>query len=103
MNKLTLALVVALTFACGPSRYSPHYGAGYRLSIERQTAMPGAGEKPQAIAGLDPQDAAIIAHTYRTNLGREVTTSTESSPLLFIAPHPQRIDYASDSSQGRTP
>jgi hypothetical protein len=84
----SLALLLAATsLACGGSaRMTRSHGRAYHEAVARQTANPaGAPQKPAR--GLDSQEAAIVANSYRKGLTPK-GTSAEEQPLLLLAQPP---------------
>jgi hypothetical protein len=63
---LTLVLAGA---ACDRTNLTSTHGRAYRQAFAVQTVNPDRQTDPKAVHGLDSQEAAIIANTYRKGLG----------------------------------
>lgn len=63
------------------------YGRAYHLAFAGQVANPKTLETPKsAKTGLDSQEAAIVAKTYRAGLAGKGTGTPENQPMLLMSP-----------------
>jgi hypothetical protein len=82
-----LVLAGLLLWGCaGRAHMTPQYGHAYRQTLERQTVHPDAGERTARPSGLDTQEAAIIAQSYRSSLARKGQPVPQEAALLHVAP-----------------
>jgi hypothetical protein len=84
-----LAAIIAAALASCSSRatITETHGRSFRAAFDRQVANRAAKSKPPA--GLDSQEAAIVAESYRGSLapkGREV----QEEPILVVTPQKQQ-------------
>lgn len=82
--KRALALIAFATASCGRAHLEPGYGASYHAQFAAQRERPGVVKK--AAAGLDPQEASIIATSYRKSLTPKDERDMKESPILVLAP-----------------
>jgi hypothetical protein len=76
---------------CDRTTMGQKHGRAYHEAFARQAVDPTAGERPRnprAFQGLDSQEAAIVAKTYRVGLapkegGGDYNTN---APMLLMAP-----------------
>ena len=54
--------------ACDRTHMSASYGQSVRRAFKAQVIDPAAGERPGNTQGLDPEEAAIVAKSYRESL-----------------------------------
>jgi hypothetical protein len=72
--------------ACSRARLTPTHGRAFREAFAQQDANPGRkGNK--SLNGLDSQEAAIIAGSYRKGLAPKVDTGSSGSQLLMVSPN----------------
>jgi hypothetical protein len=95
---LGLALLAATAATgCDRSKMTASHGRAYREAFARQVANPGAGERKgqdKVVQGLDSQEAAIVAKTYRKNLAPKEDENSRGQ-LLYTTPRsgqPERND-----------
>lgn len=85
MTRWIFVATALATAACGPR---PHlidgHGTSYRAAFAAQ-APPRADGPAQASVGLDSQEAAIVAHTYRAGLAPKDERPKEQ-PVLVVTP-----------------
>lgn len=89
--KLAVALAaLALGLGCGRAHLEPSHGRSYReqFAVQRDRA-PGAKAPRPAPAGLDAQEASIIASTYRSGLAPKDARQVKEEPILVVAPPSQ--------------
>ena len=93
-----LALCAALgAAACDRAHLTASHGRANREAFSRQVANPNAATKPaaangHAVQGLDSQEAAIIARTYRENLAPKKEDTGGRNQLLYVAPRSPQGD-----------
>ena len=93
-----LALGVALVGgACERAHLTASYGRANHDAFTRQMANPSAGTKPAPATaqGLDSQEAAIVAKTYRRHLAPRDEEAASRSQMLYYnprAPQAERND-----------
>jgi hypothetical protein len=90
---LRLALVAAASFAvclgaCSRAHITPTHGRAYREAFAVQDANPNRAKEPKSINGLDSQEAAIIAKSYRKELAPKVD-QPQGNQLLMLSPNYQ--------------
>ncbi len=74
---------------CDRSHMSPQYGRSVRGVFGRQVIDRRAGSARSFEAeGLDPQEAAIVAETYRRSLSpRPDSDAARRPPVMVVAPN----------------
>jgi hypothetical protein len=88
-RKLVLAfsLLLGTGAACDRTYLTPSHGRAYRQAFAVQTVNPGRQTDATAVHGLDSQEAAIVAQTYRHNLAPKDQAAAMSSgagaPLMY--------------------
>jgi hypothetical protein len=89
-RRLALALSLALLgggAACDRTYLTPSHGRSYRQAFAVQTVNPGRQTDATAVHGLDSQEAAIVAQTYRHNLAPKdqaaAMSSSAGAPLMY--------------------
>ncbi len=90
------ALIIGGGAACDRSKLTASHGRAYREAFARQNANPGAGSKPnlnKTVEGLDSQEAAIVAKTYRKNLAPRDDEAGRGQ-LLYSSPRAAQADGA---------
>jgi hypothetical protein len=108
MRVAILAASVLWLAACGDrSHLTAGHGRSLRQATARQVVNPEAGKQPVASKGLDPQEAAVIAQSYRQRLAPKGEAAAPEQTLM-VAPSAARVgrpgDYmppASVPSDGR--
>ena len=85
----TLALVGAAALAACSTRatITPTQGRSYRAAFERQVSNPAARSKPPA--GLDSQEAALVAEAYRASLVPK-GAGVREEPVIVVTPQRQQ-------------
>ncbi|MBN2575351.1 MAG: hypothetical protein JXP73_12370 [Deltaproteobacteria bacterium] len=84
--------IVAVSFAillggcASRTHLTAGHGRSYRAAIERQAQNPEAGKQPVAAKGLDSQEAAVIAQSYRQHLTPKGQAVEAPPPMLLVAP-----------------
>ncbi len=88
MTRTLLSLVLlAPTAACAPrAALTDTHGHSTRAAFERQVENPQAAA--QAPRGLDSQEAAIVAQTFREGLAPK-GQAKEAPPVVLVAPPAQ--------------
>ena len=85
---MRLALVLALlALGCGRAHLESQYGRSYYAQFALQQERPSGAKRVRAATGLDAQEAAIIAYTYRHGLAPKEAQEKEQ-PILVVAPTP---------------
>jgi hypothetical protein len=82
--KRALALAALATACCGRAHLEPGYGRSYyaQFALQRERTVPARKAAP----GLDPQEASIIASTYRKSLAPKDERDVKAPPILVVAP-----------------
>jgi hypothetical protein len=77
--------------ACGSRAHlTKSHGRSYHTAFARQDAAPAHRTQPvQALTGLDSQEAAIVASSYRRSLAPKAAEIAEPPPVLIVAPESQ--------------
>jgi hypothetical protein len=86
-----LALVVAVAAAlglgaCSRAHITASHGRAFHEIFAIQDANPNR-KAPKSINGLDSQEAAIIAGSYRKELAPKVETAPNAGQLLMVNPN----------------
>ena len=68
MNKITLALLLALMAGCATVTpdYDAKFGDAVRSALAKQTLNPDAGQNPDQVAGMDGKAAHETMHLYQS-------------------------------------
>jgi hypothetical protein len=85
-----LVFVVALSLsagACSRVHITPTHGRAFHEVFAIQDANPNRGEKAKSISGLDSQEAAIIAGSYRKALAPKDSGGGAAPQLLMVSPN----------------
>jgi hypothetical protein len=82
------AALVASSAACADRQHlRAAHGSSYHEAFARQRANPQAGRSDKAVAGLDSQDAEVVAQTYRAGMApKSDASAAASSRSVFIVP-----------------
>jgi hypothetical protein len=72
---------------CDRTHMSPCYGQALRRAFKAQVIDPAAGERPAREQGLDPEEAAIVARSYRESLSPK--KEDNSRPAVMVLPTAQ--------------
>ncbi|HVI96905.1 MAG TPA: hypothetical protein VM753_22980 [Anaeromyxobacter sp.] len=84
---IALSIVAAAQLAgCTHQHMTATYGrsesAAFRAqAVQRQRAAP-----PEALLGLDSQEATIIANSYRASLGQKAAQPNQNDQVLILPP-----------------
>jgi hypothetical protein len=84
------ALVVALGLsagACSRAHITPTHGRAFHEVFAIQDANPTRGDKAKSLSGLDSQEAAIIASSYRKALAPKDSGGAAAPQLLMVSPN----------------
>lgn len=81
---LAVALGSGLT-ACSRNHLTPSHGRAYREVFVAQDANPNR-KTTTSVNGLDSQEAAIIAGSYRKALSPKTDPGANSKQMLMVAP-----------------
>jgi hypothetical protein len=80
------ALCLSTLGACSRAHITPTHGRAYREAFAVQDANPNRSKTPKSINGLDSQEAAIIAKSYRKELAPKVE-APQGNQLLMLSPN----------------
>lgn len=81
-----LAAAPLLLWGCASRNHlTPTHGRAFSQTLARQAANPQAGTQPVPAKGLDSQEAAIIAQSYRAQMIPEGSSAPQEQ-LLLVAP-----------------
>ena len=84
-----LAGVALSALSCDRTHMGPHYGVAVRSAMRAQVANPNAGlRKDGGIEGLDPQEAAAVAETYRRALAPKGSEDVARRAPVLVIPAP---------------
>jgi hypothetical protein len=72
--------------ACSRAHITPSHGRAYHQAFAIQDANPNRG-KATSIHGLDSQEAAIIAGSYRKALSPKAESTGNNGQLLMVNPN----------------
>ncbi len=78
-----LGLLLLVGGACDRTHLSAAYGQSLRRALKAQVIDPAAGERPGSAQGLDPEEAAIVAKSYRESLSPK-KEDTGRMPLVVL-------------------
>jgi hypothetical protein len=87
MGVAAVGLAMALAACSSRETITRMHGKSYRAAFERQVANAASKAKPPA--GLDSQEAAIVAESYRGSLA-PTGTEVEEEPVLIVTPPRQQ-------------
>jgi hypothetical protein len=73
--------------ACSRAHITPSHGRAFHEIFAIQDANPGRGKTQKSIHGLDSQEAAIIAGSYRKALAPQAAPAAGQGQLLMINPN----------------
>jgi hypothetical protein len=83
-------------WGCGDRTHlTDTHGRSYRQALATQAANPAAGAKVREAKGLDPQEASIIARSYRRGLRgptRDDDERDKQPVLILTGPQKSRRD-----------
>lgn len=83
-------LLAALALACGPRAViTASHGKAYRAAFDQQR-LPEAQRRAAPPPGLDSQEAAIIADSYRSSLAPKGSRADEQAPVILLTPQGQQ-------------
>ncbi len=82
--KRALALALFVLASCGRAHLEPSQGRSYhaQFTLQREKLAPAR----KAATGLDPQEASIMASTYRKSLAPREERDVKDTPILVVAP-----------------
>ena len=90
MKILAFALFALPLAACASRNHlTADYGRSTHEAMARQTVNPDAGKQAATPKGLDPQEAAVIAASYRSSIAPKGEPSPQESTLI-VAPSAQK-------------
>jgi hypothetical protein len=81
--KVALVGLVVFAAGCGGAHLTPTHGRSTRAFLERQRVTP-APQYKEAAKGLDAQESAIIAKSYRESLAPKGTRMEQEPEVLII-------------------
>jgi hypothetical protein len=90
LSKQALVVVAASVLglgACSRAHITPSHGRAYHEAFAIQDANPNRSKSPKSINGLDSQEAAIIAGSYRSALAPKSNAAQGSNQLLMVSPN----------------
>lgn len=85
IRTLVAAAVLLAMLGCSRGSLSTSHGEAYRAVFAKQRGPDRPAGPPEAAAGLDSQEAAIVADTYRRGLAPE-GADVKEEPVLIVAP-----------------
>jgi hypothetical protein len=84
---LTSALVLG-TGCASRLHLTENHGQSVNAAFSSQVANPGAGKSGRPVAGLDAQEASIVARNYRRSLlTKGAPTNDDRGGMLILAPN----------------
>jgi len=86
--RCSLIVVAMALAACRQQHLIPGYGKSYDAAFQAQA--PQRKEPARAATGLDSQEAAIIAETYRTSLAPK-EAKPKQEPMLIVTPPSREV------------
>ena len=81
-----VSFAILLVGCASRNHLTAGHGRSYRAAIARQAVNPEAGKQPVASKGLDSQEAAVIAQSYRQHLAPKGESGEAPPPMLLVAP-----------------
>ena len=82
--KYAITLLLFTSIACDRAHMSASYGKATRAALQNQVIDPAAGDKKRAEQGLDPEEAAVIAKSYRGSLSKDKEGDKEKPQLMLV-------------------
>ncbi len=79
--------VVSLLWACNRTHLSPYFGHATREAFASQVIDAGPSLAKRPDPGLDPEEAAIIAESYRNSLSPPKSQAARA-PVVFVTDEP---------------
>ncbi len=89
MRTLVVILGLSMVATAGCDRThlrSATYGQSVRRALKGQVINPAAGDRPTREEGLDPEEAAIVAKSYRESMSPKHEESR--TPLIVVPASP---------------
>jgi hypothetical protein len=86
MLTVVTALLTLGGAGCDRTYLTPTHGRAYRQIFAVQTVNPDRKADPNAVHGLDSQEASIIAHSYRKGLSPKDDSAVSQQQLLMYSP-----------------
>ncbi len=90
MTRTAIALVALATLqlaGCARQHMTSTYGRSTGAAFRTQAVEPQRAKRPDALLGLDSQEAGIIANSYRLSLGpRGAQQSQQREQVLILTP-----------------
>ena len=86
---LTLVLFSAVSLtACSDRAYlTKTHGRAYNEAFTRQQTIPDPNPRnPKSLQGLDSQEAAAVARTYRRGLSKDGASDASGAPIVITNP-----------------
>jgi hypothetical protein len=88
MKALILTAAALMLVGCDRTHLSQHFGKRNRQAFATQVIDPRAGQYAKPTYGLDPEEAAIIADSYRKSLAPSKKEPAKA-PILVIGEEEQ--------------
>lgn len=82
-----LILIEAGLGACSRAHLTASHGRAYHQAFAIQDANPNRKLPPKSLNGLDSQEAAIIAGSYRRGLAPKADVGSQAPQLLMVSPN----------------
>ena len=92
---LLLALPLCIAGCASRNHLTEGHGRSYHEALARQAVNPEASSQPVASKGLDSQESAVIAESYRKSLAPKGQTG-EQEPILLVSPSAQKAGPRGD-------
>ena len=81
-------LALPLSSGCDRTHLSRAYGQAQRRAFRAQIVNPDASKSAKPVEGLDPEEAAIVADTYRKSMSpKSDDRAASKAPVLILQPN----------------
>ena len=91
--RLAFVLALGLTLAplssgCDRTHMHRAFGQAQRRAFKAQVANPDASKDSKPVEGLDPEEAAIVADSYRKSMSPKADDrAAQRAPVLILQPN----------------
>ncbi len=89
MTRTALALAALAAMAltgCARPHITASYARSSSAAFQTQAVPPQRTKRPDALLGLDSQEASIIANSYRKGIGGTQAPSSQRDQVLLVSP-----------------
>ena len=87
-SALVMLSVASLTACSDRAHLTKTHGRAYNEAFTRQQTIPDPHPRnPKALQGLDSQEAAVVARTYRRGLSKDGAGDASGTPMVITNPN----------------